>query len=147
MDILSKLPERLKELMFDKGVNAPKLAKELSIGSNTITRYLQGTSTPNFPIFIKLLEYFNCSADFLLGLDEQPLYESAFAPVAPFGEQLRNALSSCNVTQYALQKKTGISWNNLHKWLKGDRLPYPDSLVKIASAMDCSVDYLLGRIK
>ena len=53
MGILSKLPERLKILMVDRGVNAPKLAKTLGIGSNTITRYLQGVGTPNFEIFIK----------------------------------------------------------------------------------------------
>ena len=29
MDILSKLPERLKELMFDRGINAPTLAEKL----------------------------------------------------------------------------------------------------------------------
>ena len=64
MGILSKLPERLKMLMSDRGVNPPKLAKTLGIGSNTITRYLQGVGTPNFEIFVKLVEYFHCSADF-----------------------------------------------------------------------------------
>ena len=48
MDILSKLPERLKELMFDRAINAPNLAEKLDVGANTITRYLQGGSTPNF---------------------------------------------------------------------------------------------------
>ena len=81
MDILSKLPERLKELMFDRGINAPNLAEKLEVGANTITRYLQGVSTPNFEIFVKLVEYFNCSADFLLGLEEQTFYEKKFLPV------------------------------------------------------------------
>ena len=146
MDILSKMPERLKELMFDRGINAPNLAKALEIGSNTITRYLQGVSAPNFEIFVKLVEYFNCSADFLLGITESPFYEKKFFPVPLFAEQFRKAMAECNVTQYALQKKTGISWNNFHKWLNGKSKPYPDSLLKIATALDCSVDFLLGRI-
>ena len=54
MDILSKLPERLKELMFDRGINAPNLAEKLDVGANTITRYLQGVSTPNFDILSTL---------------------------------------------------------------------------------------------
>ena len=82
MDILSKLPERLKELMFDRGINAPTLAEKLDVGANTITRYLQGVSTPNFDIFVKLIEYFNCSADFLLGLEEQPFYEKKYSRAA-----------------------------------------------------------------
>ena len=146
MDILSKLPERLKELMFDRGINAPNLAQTLGVGSNTITRYLQGASSPNFEIFVKLVEYFHCSADFLLGKEEQPFYEKKFLPVPSFAEQFRKAMAECKMTQYALHKKTDISWNNFHKWLNGKSKPYPDSLVKIAGAMDCSVDFLLGRI-
>ena len=146
MGILSKLPERLKILMVDRGVNAPKLAKTLGIGSNTITRYLQGVGTPNFEIFIKLVEYFNCSADFLLGVEAQPFYTKNFLPLPEFAQHFREVMAECNITQYALHKKTGISWNNFHKWLKGERLPYANSLLKLASAMGCSVDVLLGRI-
>ena len=146
MDILSKLPERLKEMMFDKGINAPTLAEKLDVGANTITRYLQGASSPNFEIFVKLVEYFNCSADFLLGIEEQPFYERKFFPVPTFAEQFRKAMEECNMTQYALHKKTGISWNNFHKWLKGKSKPYPESLLKIVIAMECSVDFLLCRI-
>ena len=146
MDILSKLPERLKEMMFDKGINAPTLAEKLGVGANTITRYLQGASSPNFEIFVKLVEYFNCSADFLLGIEEQPFYERKFFPVPTFAKQFRKAMEECNMTQYALHKKTGISWNNFHKWLKGKSKPYPESLLKIVIAMECSVDFLLGRI-
>ncbi len=146
MGILSKLPERLKILMVDKGVNAPKLAKTLGIGSNTITRYLQGVGTPNFEIFIKLVEYFNCSADFLLGVEAQPFYTKDFLPLPEFPQHFREVMAEYNITQYALHKKTGISWNNFHKWLKGERLPYANSLLKLASALGCSVDVLLGRI-
>ena len=50
------------------------------------------------------------------------------------------------MSQYALKNKTGISWNNFHKWLNGKSKPYPDSLVKIAVAMECTVDFLIGRV-
>ncbi len=147
MDNLSKLPERLKELMFDRGVNAPKVAETLGIGKNTVTRYLQGVSFPKYAIFIKLIEYFHCSADFLLGVAEQPLYEKNFLPVQPFAEQFRKTIYDCKTTQYALQQKMGASWNSFYKWLNGKALPDCDSLVNIASALECSVDYLLGREK
>lgn len=146
MDILSKVPERLKELMFDKGINAPKLAEDLDMGSNTITRYLQGIRMPNYYTLLALVDYFHCSADFLLGLDEQPRYESTFIAAPSFAMQFRKAMDDCKVSQYALQKKTKISWNSIHKWLKGERVPYADSLIKIALALDCTVDFLLGRI-
>ena len=146
MDILSKVPERLKELMFDKGINPPALAKALGIGSNTVTRYLQGVSLPKFEIFVKLIDYFHCSADFLLGLTDYPQYDTIFSSVLPFETAFRRALSEYNVSQYVLQKQTNISWANFHFWLNGLRRPYVDSIVTIAKCIGCSGDYLLGRI-
>ena len=147
MDILSKLPERLKEVMFDAGINAPKLAQAVGIRSNTITRYMQGVSAPSFESLVKLVEYFNCSADFLLGEAEFPCYEKKFLPLPPFHERFREVMFECKTTQYALQKKSGISWNNFHTWLNGKSLPNADSLLNIANDLECSVDFLLGRIR
>ena len=147
MDILSKTPERLKELMFDKEINAPALAKAIGVKSNTITRYLQGFCLPTFQTFIKLTDYFHCSADFLLGLQDDPNYDANFLTPPPFSQAFKTALKVCNFSQYALQKQTGISWANFHYWLNDIRLPYVDSLVKIARTMDISVDYLLGRVQ
>ncbi len=145
MEILSKLPERLKELMFDKGINAPTLAKVLGLNSTAITRYLQGVRLPKFESFIALVEYFDCSADYLLGLVDFPHPQQSFNPTPPFASQFRAAMEKCGVSQYALQKKTGITWSNFHKWLNGNALPYVDSLIKLAQGLDCSVDELLGR--
>ncbi len=144
MDILSKLPERLKELMFDKGINAPILAADLQLRSSTVTRYLQGVRLPKFEAFVKMIEYFNCSADYLLGVIDFPRPQT-FNPVPPFAAQFRAAMEKCGVSQYALQKRTGITWSNFHKWLNGLALPYVDSLVKLSEGLECSVDYLLGR--
>ena len=58
--------------MFDKGLNAPVIAKEVGIQSNTITRYLQSVLQPKLDVLLRLVEYFHCSADFLLGLNEYP---------------------------------------------------------------------------
>jgi len=147
MDILSKLPERLKELMFDKEINAPALAKELQIGSNTITRYLQGVCLPTLKIFMCMLDYFHCSADFLIGFSDDPHYEQRYLSPSPFCESFKKALEENRISQYAVQKKSGISWANFHYWLNGIRLPYLDSVVRLSQALDCSVDYLLGRVK
>lgn len=147
MEILSKLPKQLEELMFDKGIKAPALAEQVNVKSNAITRYLRGVHLPTFEIFIALVDFFHCSADFLLGLSDDPQYGQTYLPAPPFRESFRAALDKYNISQYALQKKTDISWANFHHWLKGTRLPYPDSLVRLAVAIDCTVDDLLGRTK
>lgn len=147
MDISSNFSERLKELMFDKGVSSSQLAESIFIKSNAITRYLQGVRLPRFETLVLLADYFHCSIEFLLGRSEETDFEKTFLPAAPFGERLQEVLQECGVSKYALKKKTNISWNNFHKWSKGEQKPYPDSLIKIADALEISIDYLLGRVK
>ncbi len=146
MEILSKLPMRLKELMSERGINAPRLAASIGVKAATVNRYLEGIRLPNLETLVALVEYFDCSADFLLGLNEYPRRENqTFKPVRPFDVQFRAAMEKCGVSQYALQKKTGISWANFNDWLRGKTRPLADNLVKLALALECSVDFLLGR--
>lgn len=44
-----------------------------------------------------------------------------------------------------LSKKTGISSGNICDWKSGRSKPSAETLVKISEALECSVDYLLGR--
>lgn len=146
MDILSNLSKSIKEMMDVKGINAPALAKELGCNRSTLTRYTAGTSTPNLEIFIQLLQYFGVSADVMLGLKEYAS-ETAFMDVLPFGSRLIEVLKEYGVSQYALIKKTGISWALMYKWTHNQGLPSVENVAKIAQALDCRVDYLLGRIR
>ncbi len=147
MEIMSKLSERLKEVMFEKNFKAADLAKQVGVNRNTITRYMQGVRLPTFDNFIKMLDVLNCSADFLVGLVDFPPESLVFHPAPPFHERFRELLQLFNFTQYKLHKKTQLSYDDYNKWLKGASTPYVDSLVKLAQAFDCSVDFVLGRIR
>ena len=145
MDILSKLPERLKELMFELQIKPTALAKALGVKPSTLYRYLNGERAPTFENFIKLVEYFHCSADFLLGLSEYPQSDFHYKKAPPFCERFGYLLNSYKISQYALHHKTNFSYDNFNKWLHGVTSPYADNLIRLANALDCSVDYLLGR--
>lgn len=145
MDILSKLPERLKELMFERQIKPTALAKALGVKPSTLYRYLNGERAPTFENLVKLVEYFHCSADFLLGLSEETQSHLHYKEVPPFYERFGYLLKSYEISQYALHRKTNFSYDNFNKWLHGVTSPYADNLIKLANALDCSVDYLLGR--
>ncbi len=147
MDILSKLPDRLQELMLQRDMNASDLAKKIGVESSTVCRYLNGERLPSFSYFIKLLEEFDCSADFLIGLVEYPAQDVKFLSVPPFSVRFRYLLTERKMSQYILHKKTNLSYDNFNKWLKGKSSPFLDNLLKLAEAFDCSVDYLIGRVK
>ena len=146
MDILSKLPERLAEMMAERDFKPVDLASQMGISRNTITRYLQGTRFPSFENFIKMLELFHCSADFLIGLTDNPLTNVSFQPIVAFSVRFRALLTEHKMSQYALRKITGFSYDNFNQWLKGNTHPFLDNLIKLSNAFDCTVDELLGRI-
>ena len=143
---MSKLSKRLAELMLEKNINAPQLAKELDISRSNINRFLKDERTPNFACFIKLLYFFNCSADYLLGLTdihtEEPLH-----PIPPFGERLRAILKERNISQAQLIEDLQISSAIPYKWLNGIYSPSITSLIRLAEYFECTVDYLIGRVR
>ena len=143
---LSKLSENLKELMNERGLNQTTLAQAMHTCSSKMSSYLTGKRAPNYPSFLAFLAFFHCSADFLLGLSEEPREEVPYNPVPPFGERIRAFLRETGTSQYRFIRQTGLSWSVLHGWLTGTSAPSMDNLVRIAHFFDCSVDELLGRI-
>lgn len=146
MCILSNFGERLKELMQEREINAPELANQLGTDRTNITRYLRGERAPLYGNFIKMLNYFQCSADYLLGLKEYPAHGDFCVDLPVFGERLREVMGACGFTQYKLVKTGKISRAELFGWLSDRKLPGIESLAKLAAIMGCSVDYLLGRV-
>ena len=143
---LSNLSENLQELMNEHGLNQSTLAEAMNTNSSKISSYITANRAPNYTTFIALIEYFHCSADFLLGLREYPSEEIRYQPVRPFGERLREILQETGTTQYRFTKEADVSWGVFYNWLTGKSFPTMDNLVKIAGYFGCSVDFLLGRV-
>ena len=131
--------------MKEHNLNASALGEKLDTHRTNITRYLQGKRLPSYPLFIKIVEYFNVSADVLLGrLDYCDIQE--FQPVQAFGSTFRKALDETHTSQYELQKNLHFSSATTHAWLNNIRIPSVKHLEPLADYMDISVDFLLGRI-
>ena len=146
MDILSKFSENLKLLMTEQGVNPPALAKILNTDRTNVTRYLRAERLPLFDGFVKILDYFNVSADVMLGLCEYVEY-SEYLPVTDFSARLKCVMKETNTSQYSIERTLGVSGSSIYNWLHSKTLPSVESLVKLANYMQVSLDYLLGRIK
>jgi predicted transcriptional regulator len=93
---------------------------------------------------VKLADYFNVALDYLLGLAEDSAY-GAFSPCPPFGERLKEVCAEFNVSLYRLKKITGISESVIRYWTSGKTQPSIKSIIKIADALGCSIDFLVGR--
>ncbi len=144
MSVLSNFAENLAALMAERNLNAPALGKILNMDRSNITRYLRGERLPNYHLFIAIIEYFNVSADVLLGrLDF--CEAQAFQPTKPFGDILGRILKETNITQSQLQKDLHFSSATTYTWLTNQRIPSIAHLDELADYLEITVDYLLGR--
>ena len=142
---MSKFAENLFLLMQEHNLNAPALADLIKTDRTNITRYLRGERLPLYDVFTKLIEFFNVSADVLLGrLDYSDVKE--FHPIQPFGTTLRRVLEETNTTQYHVIKDLQISQATMYYWLLNERLPTVEKLDMLADYLELPIDYLLGRI-
>ena len=64
---------RLKELRLKHNITQIKLAIDLNVNQNTISRYENGEREAWYNEFIRIADYFNVSIDYLLERTDNPL--------------------------------------------------------------------------
>lgn len=65
---------RLKELRKKKNITQLRLAMDLNMNQNTISRYETGEREAGYNELIKIADYFNVSIDYLLERTDIPDY-------------------------------------------------------------------------
>ena len=63
---------RLKELRKERGISQLKLAMDLGLNQNSISRYETGSREADYDTLIRLANYFHVSIDYLLEQTENP---------------------------------------------------------------------------
>ncbi len=63
---------RLKEIRTKSGISQLKLAMDLNMNQNTISRYENGERQAGYSELIALADYFDVSIDYLLGRTDNP---------------------------------------------------------------------------
>ena len=63
---------RLKKIRESKHISKIKLAMELNMNQNTISRYENGEREPGIAELILIADYFNVSIDYLLERTDNP---------------------------------------------------------------------------
>lgn len=66
---------RLRELRKKKNITQLKLAMDLNMNQNTISRYETGEREAGYKELILIADYFNVSVDYLLERTEDPVFK------------------------------------------------------------------------
>ena len=143
---LENFPDILKELIVENLANLSEVSEELECGESTLSRYTTGRALPTLEMTVRLADYFSVTCDYLLGLDEEnKAYK--FKPCPPFSKRFTEVLKYFHVSRYRLIQMTGIAESVMRYWVQGKTAPTITNVVKIAEALGCTVDFLLGREK
>jgi transcriptional regulator with XRE-family HTH domain len=65
------IAERIRELRTEKNMTQAELAKKLGLTRGGVNSWEQSLSLPSLQCLIMLTQYFNTSADYLLGLTDR----------------------------------------------------------------------------
>lgn len=65
---MNQFTKRLKELREERKLSQNDLARELKISTACISRWEKGLRVPNIESIMLLCKYFDCSADYLIGI-------------------------------------------------------------------------------
>lgn len=63
---------RIKELRTERHITQLKMAMDLNMSQNTISRYENGEREPGIAELIRIADYFHVSIDFLVGRTDSP---------------------------------------------------------------------------
>ncbi|MDE5654836.1 MAG: helix-turn-helix domain-containing protein [Clostridia bacterium] len=144
MDILTNFAENLNDMLIEHGINAKNLADSLGMGNATITRYLNKKRMPSVEYLVKIADFFNCSTDYLLGLDDE-IKNTNFLPCPPFAERIVFLLNYFKKSACSVYQNESISKARFYVWKNGVGVPNVDNVVKLAKIFDCPVDFVIGR--
>ena len=134
--------EILKDLIEKSGLSLRKIATLTGISSSQLSRYLKNT-IPNTPNAIILANFFHCSLNYLFGLTNV----NDFKPYNSFNLKnfllkYQTALKSHNLSHFKFCQNHNLNESSLRHWQNGET-PTLCTIIKIADALDVSIDYLI----
>lgn len=143
MEYLSKLSERLKDLMSEKEIKTESFASDMGIASSAIRAWLRGDKLPSMKNALFLADYFYCSLDYLTGKEDK-FEEVHTRPLPPLYKRIRSIMKNVGVTRYNITHHSSIKDSHFVNWAKGG-MPTLPSLCILADYLHVTLDYLVGR--
>ena len=142
--IMNDFQKRLQELLTEHDLSRLQLSKKIGISFETLNGYFNKDFYPEISVAVKISNYFDCSLDYLMGLDDNPNNQDN--NLKTFAENLKCLLKENNLSPEKLMHKLNMSEANYYRWQRGTK-PAMTSLIQIAKFFNVSIDFLAGDFK
>jgi len=144
--IMENFVEILRDLLAENNLSLRKLEKETNINHSQLSRYLQGR-TMRIDVALRLAKYFDCSLDYLFGLDNNKKtvkYTTYDYDLTGFVEKYKTLLARNSISANQFSAKYYLNKSIVSHWNSGFK-PKMDVLYLIAKELNGSIDDLVGR--
>ncbi|AFQ45358.1 helix-turn-helix domain-containing protein [Desulfosporosinus meridiei] len=135
------LGKRLQQLRNKFELTQEELAKILCMSRSTYAQYEVDRRKPDYDTLHRIADYFKVSIDFLLGRTEYSIIEECCLP-----SRLKMIRELNDISLEQLAEGLNLSLNDISQFETGEKYPTPSTLKVLAECLNCSVDFLLGRI-
>ena len=134
-----------EELLTDNDLTIKSFSRKVNIHWSILYAYKNNDYLPNVNTAVKIANYFKCSLNYLMGLDnyDNVIIENNF-DISKFYPRYEKLLKVHKISHFSLSKLIKLNTSSLLYWKQG-KTPKMDSLIKIANYFGVSVDYLVGR--
>ena len=141
------LGDNLRNLRETKKITQKQMSEILGISKSNVSKYESNDVEPNIDILKRYAEYFSISTDYLLELkkfrtEKNDCY-NFFYEEGEANWNIRKIAESKGVTYDEMLEKSCIDKLRLDSLWYGNSQPIAEELIRIATVLNVSIDYLL----
>ena len=140
---MNSFQESLKELLNYHDMKPYQFSQKLNIPSSNINGYLNNDYYPEIDIAIKMSKFFNCSLDYLFGLDDDKNHKIIEYNNNSFFDNFDKLIKNSPNSIAKTLKELNMSETNYYRWKRG-KFPKTINLIEIAKYFNVSLDFLIG---
>lgn len=141
------LGDNLRNLRETKKITQKQMSEILGISKSNVSKYESNDVEPNIDILKRYAEYFSVSTDYLLELkkirtEKNDCY-NFFYEEGEANWNIRKIAETKGVTYDEMLEKSCIDKLRLDSLWYGNSQPIAEELIRIATVLNVSIDYLL----
>ena len=144
---MSNFVERLNNLLKKYNFTLRELELKTNISNSQLSKYASGNYEPSLKNALTICKFFECSLDYLMGMDEIPNRFGLLQKenVGLFIERFYSLLDSNSTNINKVSKNTYINRNCIYNWKNSNIFPKIGILVKLSKELNTSIEFLIGR--